>query len=118
MELLSKLASEMGNVLTTVLGAIPFLAAYVGVILLSLLAWRMVKRVLRPKHDYGSLKTVTFGDESAVVSNTVASVVSIVLIFVFWGAFTGSKLLPGFMHAPGAYVGDGSFTYTLTAPDG
>ena len=118
MELLSKLASELGNVLTTVLGAIPFLGAYVGVILLSLLAWRMIKRVLRPKHDYGSLKTVTFGDESAVVSNTVASVVSIVLIFVFWGAFTGSKLLPGFMHAPGAYVGDGSFTYTLTAPDG
>ena len=61
---------------------------------------------------------MTFGDESAVVSNTAASIISIVLIFVFWGAFTGSKLLPGFLHAPGAYIGDGSFTYTATASDG
>nr|WP_234417123.1 ABC transporter permease subunit [Loktanella sp. Alg231-35] len=80
--------------------------------------WSGVKRLLTPKHDYGSLKTVTFGDESAVTSNTVASVVSIVLIFVFWGAFTGSKLLPGFLHAPGPFVGEGSFEYTITTPAG
>nr|WP_106745475.1 ABC transporter permease subunit [Yoonia maritima] len=80
--------------------------------------WSGIKRLLTPKHDYRSLKTVTFGDESAVTSNTVASVVSVVLIFVLWGAFTGSKLLPGFMHAPGAFTGNGSFTYTITTPDG
>ncbi|WP_106356938.1 ABC transporter permease [Yoonia maritima] len=80
--------------------------------------WSGIKRLLTPKHDYSSLKTVTFGDESAVTSNTVASVVSVVLIFVLWGAFTGSKLLPGFMHAPGAFTGNGSFTYTITTPDG
>ncbi|MEL6685848.1 MAG: ABC transporter permease subunit, partial [Pseudomonadota bacterium] len=80
--------------------------------------WTGVKRLLTPKSDYGSLKTVTFGDESAVTSNTVASVVSVVLIFVLWAAFTGSKLLPGFMHAPGPFLGDGSFEYTITTPDG
>ena len=56
--------------------------------------------------DYTSLKTVTFGDESAVRSNRAASVISIVTIFVLWGAFTGSSLLPKFMHAPGPFVGD------------
>ncbi|MDP5358609.1 MAG: ABC transporter permease, partial [Paracoccaceae bacterium] len=72
--------------------------------------WGANRKLLTPKRDYGSLKTVTFGDESAVTSNTAASVVSIVLIFVLWGAFTGSKLLPGFLHAPGPFVGEGSFT--------
>ncbi|WP_439156187.1 ABC transporter permease [Yoonia sp.] len=80
--------------------------------------WSGIKRLLTPKHDYSSLKTVTFGDESAVTSNTVASVVSVVLIFVLWGAFTGSKLLPGFLHAPGPFTGEGAFTYTITTPDG
>ncbi|WP_045997103.1 ABC transporter permease subunit [Loktanella sp. S4079] len=83
-----------------------------------MVVWRGVKRLLAPKQDYGSLKTVTFGDESAVTSNTAASVVSVVLIFVMWGAFTGSKLLPFFMHAPGPFSGDASFTYTITTPDG
>ncbi|WP_341369093.1 ABC transporter permease subunit [Yoonia sp. BS5-3] len=80
--------------------------------------WNTIKRFLTPKKDYGSLKTVTFGDESAVTSNTVASIVSVVLIFVFWGAFTGSKLLPGFLHAPGPFEGTGTFTYTITTPAG
>ncbi|MFQ1701704.1 ABC transporter permease subunit [Loktanella agnita] len=80
--------------------------------------WSFIKQLLTPKHDYSSLKTVTFGDESAVTSNTVASVVSIVLIFVLWGAFTGSSLLPGFLHAPGAFTGEASFTYTITTPAG
>ncbi|MEM9786886.1 MAG: ABC transporter permease [Pseudomonadota bacterium] len=80
--------------------------------------WQGVKRLLTPKHDYASLKTVTFGDESAVTSNTIASVVSVILIFVLWGAFTGSKLLPSFMHAPPAFEGTGTFTYTITTPAG
>jgi taurine transport system permease protein len=78
----------------------------------------LVKKAVGSIKDYTSLKTVTFGDESAVVSNTAASIISIVLIFVIWGAFTGSKLLPGFLHAPGPFVGENSFTYTLEAADG
>jgi taurine transport system permease protein len=68
--------------------------------------------------DYTSLKTVTFGDESAVQSNRAASIVSIVTIFVLWGAFTGSNLMPSFMHAPGPFMGDTTFTYTAQGPDG
>ncbi|WP_299351937.1 ABC transporter permease subunit [uncultured Shimia sp.] len=68
--------------------------------------------------DYTSLKTVTFGDESAVRSNRTASIISIVTIFFMWGTFTGSVLLPSFLHMPGPYVGDGQFEITVQAPDG
>jgi len=66
--------------------------------------------------DFTSLKTVTFGDESAVTADRVASIVSIIAVLLIWGAFTGSKLTP--LHVPGPFVGDTSFTYTLQAPDG
>jgi len=66
--------------------------------------------------DFTSLKTVTFGDESAVTADRLASIVSIVAVLLIWGAFTGSKLTP--LHVPGPFIGDTSFTYTLQAPDG
>lgn len=118
MELLADLWGELWAVLTTLAKAAPFIFGYILLILLMMIIWSGIKRLLTPKKDYGSLKTVTFGDESAVTSNTAASVISIVLIFVLWGAFTGSKLLPGFMHAPAAFTGEGSFTYTITTPTG
>ena len=61
-------------------------------------------------------KTVTFGDESAVTSDRWATVISLVTIFLLWGAFTGSWLTP--VHVPGPFVGETSFTYTSQAPDG
>ncbi len=70
------------------------------------------------KNDYTSLKTVTFGDESAVTPNRIAGVISIITIFVMWGMFTGSALLPSFMHAPGPYQGTTSFVYTAETADG
>ena len=112
MELLADLWSELVSVLATLLSALPFIVGYVIVILGTLLIWRRVKRSLGPRRDYGALKTVTFGDESTVTSNIVASIVSIALIFVLWATFTGSKLLPGFLHMPGAFTGEVSFTYT------
>ncbi len=118
MAVLAALWGEFLTVLTAVGGAVPFILAYVALILALMLVWSFVRRLLRPKHDYGSLKTVTFGDESAVVSNGIASVISIVLIFVLWGAFTGSRLLPGFLHMPGPFQGSATFDYTLTGPDG
>ena len=118
MSLLSDLGGELVAVLGTILRAAPYVIGYVLLILVTMLIWTGIKRVLRPKQDYFSLKTVTFGDESAVTSNGVASVVSVVLIFVLWAAFTGSKLLPGFLHAPGAFMGTGEFTYTITTPTG
>ncbi len=56
------------------------------------------------------LKTVTFGDESAVSPNRYAAIISVITIFVIWGAFTGSKLVP--LHVPGPFVGETTFTYT------
>lgn len=65
--------------------------------------------------DYTSLKTVTFGDESAVRPNRAAGIISILTIFLMWGIFTGSSLLPGFLHAPGPFEGTTTFTYTAEA---
>ncbi|MEP1537156.1 MAG: ABC transporter permease [Paracoccaceae bacterium] len=80
--------------------------------------WRMIRTRLSATQDYTSLKTVTFGDESAVVSDKAASVISVVLIFVIWGAFTGTGLLPRFLHAPGPFLGQETFVYTVEAEDG
>lgn len=59
---------------------------------------------------FGSLKTVTFGDESAVVANRVASVLGVLTLFFIWGLATESKLLP--FSLPGPANGDYSFEYT------
>lgn len=64
------------------------------------------------KKGYSAGKTVTFGDESSVRPNRIASFVSIATILLLWGMFTGSKLLPGFLHVPGPFEGTLSFTYT------
>lgn len=66
--------------------------------------------------DFVKRKTVTFGDESAVTSNRVASILSVVAIFLLWGMFTGSKYSP--VHVPGAFVGETSFNYTVKDPSG
>ncbi|MCW9047107.1 MAG: ABC transporter permease subunit [Gammaproteobacteria bacterium] len=63
----------------------------------------------RKRHDYNERKTVTFGDESAVKPNRVASILSIITLFVIWAAFTGSNLIP--LHVPGPFTGETSFTY-------
>ena len=65
--------------------------------------------------DYTSLKTVTFGDESAVRPNRIAGVISVVTLFFIWAMFTGSSLLPKFLHAPAPFQGTLEFTYTVEA---
>lgn len=78
------------------------------------LAYFLVTKVVQSagERGYSSLKTVTFGDESAVRPNRIAGVLSILTIFLLWGIFTGSKLIPGFLHAPAPYQGTTTFTYT------
>ncbi|MBO6816546.1 MAG: ABC transporter permease subunit [Rhizobiaceae bacterium] len=58
---------------------------------------------------FGSLKTVTFGDESAVVANRIASVLGVLTIFFLWGIATESRLLP--FSLPGPFTGDSQFEY-------
>jgi len=86
-------------------------------ILIFVAAFFIVTKVVRGAgiSDYTSLKTVTFGDESAVRPNRAAGIISILTIFLMWGVFTGSTLLPGFLHAPGPFKGDTTFTYTAQA---
>ncbi|WP_171103480.1 MULTISPECIES: ABC transporter permease [unclassified Ruegeria] len=89
---------------------------YVGLFGGAFLIVNLLRKGLESRQDFTSLKTVTFGDESAVRADRVASFISVLVIFVIWGAFTGSKLLP--IHVPGPFVGDTQFTYTLEHPDG
>ncbi|MEM9147143.1 MAG: ABC transporter permease subunit [Pseudomonadota bacterium] len=92
------------------------LLIYVAIFVGALFAVRMVVSQLDKARDFTSLKTVTFGDESAVKADRAASIISILAIFLIWGAFTGSKWSP--VHAPGPFIGDTSFSYTAEAPDG
>ncbi len=95
---------------------IPFLL-YAGIFIGSFYVVRFIRHRTAIR-DYTSLKTVTFGDESAVRSNRTASIISIVTIFFMWGTFTGSVIVPSFLHMPGPYVGDGQFDVVVQAPDG
>ena len=92
------------------------LLIYVAIFVIAFLAVRAVARFTTPASDFASLKTVTFGDESAVTANRAASVISILAIFLIWGAFTGSKYAP--IHAPGPFIGSTSFTYTAQNASG
>ncbi|GAA6208492.1 hypothetical protein NBRC116601_17850 [Cognatishimia sp. WU-CL00825] len=90
---------------------------YAGIFIASFLIAKTISGQAT-KSGFNSLKTVTFGDESAVTSDRKASVISILTIFLIWGAFTGSNMLPGFLHAPGPFTGEASFNYTVEASDG
>ena len=92
------------------------LVIYIVIFAAAFFLVRFGVRKFRQMNDFTSLKTVTFGDESAVRPDRWASVISVVTIFLLWGAFTGSKWVP--IHAPGPFVGDAEFTYTLEAPNG
>ena len=86
------------------------LLIYIIVFIIAFYVVHLVTKMMTAQKDYTSLKTVTFGDESAVTPNRPASIISVLAIFMIWGAFTGSKLMP--FHAPGPFIGETSFTYT------
>lgn len=92
------------------------LILYIAIFIAAFIVVRSITSRLISRHDYTSLKTVTFGDESAVRPNRWASFLSILTIFLLWGAFTNSNWTP--LHMPGPFVGDTEFTYVMEAPDG
>ena len=92
------------------------LIIYIAIFVGAFFAVKFITAHLEARHDFTSLKTVTFGDESAVTPSRIASIISIVAIFLIWGAFTGSKLTP--IHAPGPFTGLAEFNYTVKAADG
>ena len=92
--------------------ALIYIALFIG----CFMAVAMVRRMRQSAKDFTSLKTVTFGDESAVRADRLGSILSVVVIFFLWAAFTGSSLSP--ITVPGPFVGQTSFTYTVEGPDG
>ncbi len=84
------------------------LLIYIAIFVIAFFVVKMIAGHLTQAHDFTSLKTVTFGDESAVTADRTASIISVITIFLIWGAFTGTKWVP--IHAPGPFVGDASFT--------
>ena len=89
------------------------LGVYVGIFVAT--AFVFTRVIGGGRNDYSALKTVTFGDESAVRPNRAAGIISLLTLFLLWGMFTGSSLIPGFLHAPGPYEGQTSFEYTVEA---
>ena len=94
------------------------LLMYIAIFVVAMFGYKIISARMQPDSDYTSLKTVTFGDESAVTPNRAASIISIVTIFLIWGSFTGSKLIPSFLHMPGPYVGETSFDFQATDSSG
>ena len=92
------------------------LAVYIGIFAISMLAVAWATKKFFTRADYTSLKTVTFGDESAVKPNRAASIISVLAIFALWAAFTNTSL--PVIKAKGPYDGPVEFTYTSTLPDG
>ncbi|WP_343565360.1 ABC transporter permease [Kiloniella sp. b19] len=92
------------------------LLIYASLLLGGYFAVHYFRHFKHKQTDFTSLKTVTFGDESAVRADRTASIISVLVIFLIWGAFTGSKLLP--IHVPGPFVGETSFTYTAENASG
>ena len=86
------------------------LIIYVLIFIAAFYAVKFFSSFGKSRDDFTSLKTVTFGDESAVTPNRAASIISVFAIFAIWAAFTGSKLIP--IHVPGPFIGEFSFEYT------
>ena len=86
------------------------LLIYILIFIAAFYVVKLVNSMRTSSEDFTSLKTVTFGDESAVSPNRAASIISVFSIFLIWAAFTGSKLIP--FHVPGPFIGEFSFEYT------
>ncbi len=91
------------------------LVFYIAIFVVSMLLWGWIKRH-RARQDFSARKTVTFGDESAIRPDRVASIISVLSIFFIWGAFTGSNLVP--LHVPGPFLGETGFSYTARDASG
>ncbi len=64
----------------------------------------------KKEEGFNSLKTVTFGDESSVTANRLASVLGVIAIFLLWGIATGSKFAPPPL-LPGPHQGLATLEY-------
>jgi taurine transport system permease protein len=77
---------------------VTILAIYLAIVAAAWLAVHVLDGRVTAAKGIDQRKTVTFGDASAVRSSRAASFLSVVAIFLIWGAFTGSAWVP--VHAP------------------
>ncbi|MCP5074800.1 MAG: ABC transporter permease subunit [Rhodobacteraceae bacterium] len=107
------LAEIWDLVLTTFwmgIGITAIFALYVGIAGVCAFVNSFIASKREARSGFNALKTVTFGDESSVTANRIASVLGVIAIFFIWGVATGSKLTPPLL--PGAFDGETSFEYT------
>lgn len=102
--------SLIGSTMWMVVGILLIFSLYLGFSFVCYFAYNAYEKTRHQAKGYGSLKTVTFGDESSVVANRIASVAAVIALFFLWGVATGSKLVP--IHVPAPFMGDTSFEYT------
>ncbi|MDD9910393.1 MAG: ABC transporter permease subunit [Ahrensia sp.] len=107
-ELIGELALD---VFWLLVGILILAAIYVAVSMICFGVWYLIRGRNAHKGDFVGRKTVTFGDESAITPNRIASVASVISLFLFWGVFTGSVITP--LHVPAPYEGRAQFTYTV-----
>ncbi len=96
-----------------IVGIALIFALYLAISGICYFVWGLYSKGREKAQGYTSLKTVTFGDESAVVANRIASIAAVIAIFLLWAIATGSSLLP-FSVLPGPHKGETSFEYTAT----
>ena len=108
------MAQELFEALITtfwmILGITVIFAIFLAISGLVYLVWNFLDSKKNQMRGYGSLKTVTFGDESSVSANRVASVAGVITVFLIWGIATGSTLLP--FSLPKPFTGMSQFEYT------
>ena len=107
-----EIAALVSSSLWMIVGIALIFALYLGISAICYIVWGLFSRGREKAQGYTSLKTVTFGDESAVVANRIASIAAVIAIFLIWGVATGSKLTPNLL--PGPVAGPVSFEYTAT----
>lgn len=108
--MLEEILSLFSTVFWMVLGIFGIFVIYLAFAGLGSLANRAWQKFHHQRRGFNELKTVTFGDESAVTANRFASVLGVVAVFFIWGVATDSKLTPSLL--PGPFLGESSFEYT------
>ena len=106
--------TEIGAAVVTSLWMIVGIAAIFALYLIvsgtCFFLWNFWDSRHERRQGYSSLKTVTFGDESSVTANRIASIAGVVTIFLIWCLATGSSWLP--VSLPKPFTGPAAFQYT------
>ena len=114
--MIAEITDLLGSTFWMILGIAVIFLVYLAISGLCWAAYTLYARTREAARGYTSMKTVTFGDESAVVANRLASVAAVIAIFFLWALATGSKLLP--FGIPQPFVGETQFEYTAQNASG